>query len=114
MIVRYYLKYEPRPRTYLRLIGCTQLDVPTCQYLLDTVTSNHNNNETTAGGYIELSSWKVIESDGTEYYRAGTLDEVDIPSGAIRQKAVRRFNINKATANKIKTIILQEEQDHET
>ena len=106
MIVRYYLKFEPQPRTFLRLIGSSDLTVEKAQEILDIALANDEDDK---GGYVEMSSWKIIDGRGTNYY-TGTLDDIYIGEGATRQKAVRRFPITESAANTIKSLILEEEK----
>ena len=105
MIVRYYLKFEPQPRAFLRLIGSVDLTVEKAQEILDIAL---NNSEDDKGGYVEMSSWKIL--DGCRVtYETGTLDDIYIREGATRQKAVRRFPITESAAHTIKSFILKEE-----
>ena len=105
MIVRYHLKFEPQPRTFLRLIGSADLTVEKAQEILDVALKNSEDDK---GGYVEMSSWKIIDGRGTTY-ETGTLDDIYIGEGATRQKAVRRFHITESAANTIKSLILEEE-----
>lgn len=105
MIVRYYLKFDPQPRAYIRLIGSSDLTVEKAQEILDIALKN---NEDDKGGYVEMSSWKIIDSRATTYV-TGTLDNICIAEGSTRQKAVRRFPITESAANTIKSLILKEE-----
>ena len=105
MIVRYYLKFEPQPRAYIRLIGSADLAVEKAQEILDIALKN---SEDAKGGYVEMSSWKIIDGRGTTY-ETGTLDDIYIGEGATRQKAVRRFPITESAANTIKSLIFKEE-----
>ena len=107
MIVRYYLKFEPQPRAYIRLIGSSDLTVEKAPEILDIVLKNSENDE---GGYVEMSSWKIMDGCGTTY-ETGTLDDIHIREGATRQKAVRRFPITESAANTIKSLILKEEKE---
>lgn len=106
MIVRYYLKFEPQPRVFLRLIGSSDMPVEKAQEILDIALKNSGDDK---GGYIEMSTWKIIDGRGTTY-ETGTLDDIYIGEGAIRQKAVRRFPITESAANTIKSLILEEEK----
>lgn len=105
MIVRYYLKFEPHPRAYLRLVGSCELTAEKAQEILDIALQNSEDNK---GGYVELSTWKIIDGRGTTY-ATGTLDDICIAEGSTRQKAVRRFPITESAANTIKSLILEEE-----
>ena len=105
MIVRYYLKFEPQPRAFLRLIGSSDLTVDKAQEILDIAL---NNSQDDKGGYVEMSSWKIIDGRGTTY-ETGTLDDIYIRDGATRQKAVRRFPITESAAHTIKSLVLKEE-----
>lgn len=105
-IIRYYLKFEPQPRSYLRLIGSTELNQEKSQQILN-IAVNHNDND--KGGYVELSCWKIVQPNGLEIYRTGVLDNIHIPEGSTRQKAIRRFPITETAANKIKKLILKED-----
>lgn len=105
MIVRYYLKFEPQPRTFLRLIGSSDIPVDKAQEILDIALKS---NEDDKGGYVVMSSWKIIDGRGTTY-ATGTLDDICISEGSTRQKAVRRFPITESAANTIKSLILKEE-----
>lgn len=105
MIVRYYLKFEPQPRAYIRLIGSSDLTVEKAQEILDIALQNSEDDK---GGYVEMSSWKIIDGRGTTY-ETGTLDDICIAEGSTRQKAVRRFPITESAANTIKSLILEEE-----
>ena len=107
MIVRYYLKFEPQPRAFLRLIGSSDISVEKAQEILDIALKNSDDDK---GGYVEMSSWKIIDGRGTTY-ETGTLDDIYIGEGATRQKAVRRFQITESAANTIKTLILKEEKE---
>ena len=107
MIVRYHLKFEPQPRAYIRLIGSADLTVEKAQEILDIALKNSEDDK---GGYVEMSSWKIIDGRGTTY-ETGTLDDIYIGEGATRQKAVRRFPITESAANTIKSFILKEEKE---
>lgn len=104
MIVRYYLKFEPQPRAFLRLIGASDVTVEKAQEILNIALQNNKDDK---GGYVELSTWKIIDLHGISY-AAGTLDNINIREGATRQKAVRRFPITESAANTIKSFILEE------
>ena len=107
MIVRYYLKFEPQPRAFLRLIGSSNISVDKAQKILDIALKNSKDDK---GGYVEMSSWKIIDGRGTTY-ETGNLDDIYIGEGATRQKAVRRFPITESAANTIKSLILKEEKE---
>ena len=107
MIVRYHLKFEPHPRAFLRLIGSADIDVEKAQEILDIALKNSDDDK---GGYVEMSSWKIIDGRGTTY-ATGTLDDICISEGSTRQKAVRRFPVTESAANTIKSLILKEEKE---
>lgn len=107
MIVRYYLKFEPQPRAFLRLIGSSDVTVQEAQEILANAVMNGADDK---GGYIEMSCWEIV-SNGSKYYTTGALNEIRIPEGATRQKAVRRFHITESAANIIKSLILKEEKE---
>lgn len=106
MIVRYYLKFEPQPRAFLRLIGSSDIPAEKAQEILDIALKNSKDGK---GGYVEMSTWKIVDGRGTTY-ETGTLDDIYIGEGAMRQKAVRRFPITESAANTIKSLILKEEK----
>ena len=107
MIVRYHLKFEPQPRTFLRLIGSADLTVEKAQEILDVALKNSEDDK---GGYVEMSSWKIIDGRGTTY-ETGTLDDIYIGEGSTRQKAVRRCQMTEAAANTSRSLILKEEKE---
>lgn len=106
MIVRYYIKFEPQPRSYLRLIGSTESTPQEAQEILDIAVQCQNDK----GGYVEMSCWEIVQPSGHKIYMTGAIDELYIPEGSTRQKAVRRFGITELAANKIKSLILKEEK----
>ena len=106
MIVRYHLKFEPQPRAFIRLIGSADIPVDKAQEILDIALKNSEDDK---GGYVEMSSWKIIDGRGTTY-ETGALDDIYVGEGATRQKAVRRFRNTESAANTIKSLILKEEK----